>query len=95
MDRIQIITERLQQAFSPEKLDVIDDSDKHRGHAGSRDGAGHYTVIITAHCFAGKSRIVVHREIYQVLNDLIPREIHALQIKICSAVNIKTPPPPR
>jgi BolA protein len=82
MDRIQVIKQRLQQAFSPEKLEIIDDSEKHRGHAGSQGGAGHYTVIISADSLKDKSRIDAHREIYQVLNDLIPHEIHALQIKI-------------
>jgi BolA protein len=81
-ERIIIIKQRLQQTFSPTQLDVIDDSEKHRGHAGSRDGAGHYTVIISADSLKGKSRIEVHREIYQALDDMIPREIHALQIKV-------------
>ncbi len=82
MNRIELIKRRLQGAFSPSYLEVIDDSDKHRGHVGSRDGAGHYTVKIQAECFKEKSRVIVHREIYQALNDLIPQEIHALQIKL-------------
>ncbi|HSW69313.1 MAG TPA: BolA family protein [Gammaproteobacteria bacterium] len=80
--RIEIIKQRLNQKFSPAKLEVIDDSEKHKGHAGSRGGAGHYTVIIGSAFFSGKSRVEIHREIYDVLNDLIPHEIHALQIKI-------------
>jgi BolA protein len=80
-ERMAIITERLTQAFLPERLEVIDDSHQHRGHAGSRDGAGHYTVMIDASALKLKSRVDVHRAIYQVLNDLIPKEIHALQIK--------------
>jgi BolA family transcriptional regulator, general stress-responsive regulator len=80
--RINIIRERLKKTFEPVQLDVIDDSDKHRGHVGSQGGAGHYTVVITAVFFKGKSRITSHREIYQVLADLIPHEIHALQIKL-------------
>lgn len=82
MDRIKIIEERLQRFFSPEKLIVTDDSDQHRGHEGSRDGAGHYTVEISAACFKDKSRVEVHREIYRVLDDLIPHEIHALRIVV-------------
>ncbi len=85
-ERYAILQQRLQQCFSPSQLEVIDDSHKHVGHAGSRDGAGHYTVIIAADCFANKSRVVVHREIYAVLSDLIPQEIHALQIKITNEV---------
>ncbi len=82
--RVATIHQRLQDAFSPTKLEIIDDSEHHKGHAGSQGGAGHYTVIITASCFDGKSRIAVHREIYQVLNDLIPGQIHALKIKVIS-----------
>ena len=85
--RMAIIKQRLQEHFSPESLEVIDDSEKHRGHPGSLTGAGHYTVAIAAESFANKSRIAVHREIYDVLNDLIPQEIHALQIKILSAIS--------
>jgi BolA protein len=80
-ERVQIIQERLQRLFSPSHLEVIDDSDQHIGHAGSRDGAGHYTVVIVAECLQEKSRIESHRLIYDALSDLIPHEIHALRIK--------------
>jgi BolA protein len=80
--RIQEIEQRLQKAFSTSKLEVIDDSHKHIGHAGASSGAGHYTVVIAAECFQGKPRVAIHREIYAVLADLIPHEIHALQIKL-------------
>ena len=82
MDRITVIRERLEKSFLPDKLDVIDDSDQHIGHAGSSEGAGHYTVIVRAKCFDNLTLIVSHRMIYDVLNDLIPKEIHALKIKI-------------
>lgn len=81
-NRIEIITERLKNAFSPESLEVIDDSEKHKGHAGAQGGAGHYSIIISAARFKKKSRIESHRMIYEVLNDLIPHEIHALKIRI-------------
>lgn len=76
------IQKRLTENFSPSVLEVIDDSAKHIGHAGSQGGAGHYIVIIVADTFKNKSRTAAHREIYAVLGDLIPDEIHALQIKI-------------
>ncbi len=82
MQRIQQIEQRLKQAFSPIQLQVIDDSEKHKGHAGSQGGAGHYTVIISADCFANQSRIENHRKIYAILDDLIPHEIHALKIQV-------------
>lgn len=80
--RKTMIQERLQQAFSPRQLEVIDDSAKHAGHVGSQGGAGHYTVLIAADCFAHLPRVHAHRKIYQVLSDLIPEQIHALNIKI-------------
>ncbi len=81
----EIIKKRLEQKFSPTHLEVIDDSAKHKGHAGSLDGGGHYKIIIASDSFSGKSRLMIHREIYDVLNDLIPKKIHALQIKIFRA----------
>jgi BolA protein len=80
--RIMEIRQRLETAFSPSQLEIIDDSAKHIGHAGSRNGAGHYTVIMTADSLKDKSRVDAHREIYALLADLIPDEVHALQIKL-------------
>lgn len=80
LERITLMQQRLQDAFMPARLEVQDDSAQHQGHAGSQNGAGHYTVMILADCFRGKSRIAVHQEIYRVLSDLIPAEIHALRI---------------
>lgn len=82
MQRMTVIQQRLQEAFSPSLLEVIDDSAKHKGHAGAKDGAGHYTVVIAADDLKNISRLEAHRRIYDVLHDLIPKEIHALQIKI-------------
>jgi BolA protein len=81
-ERMELIRSRMQQQFSPTTLQVQDDSEKHKGHAGSRGGAGHYTLTIAAATFNHKSPVDVHREIYALLDDLIPHEIHALVIKI-------------
>jgi len=82
MQRISQIRQRLMQAFNPTQLEIIDDSEKHKGHAGAAGGAGHYTVIIAADCFKELNRVAVHRKIYEVLQDMIPHEIHALQIQL-------------
>lgn len=82
MTLADIIRERLEKNFSPKQLTIIDDSEKHKGHPGARGGGLHFTVIIAADCFKNCSRIEAHRQIYQVLNDLIPEKIHALSIKI-------------
>jgi BolA protein len=74
---------RLSAALAPEVLEIIDDSDSHRGHAG-HDGAGesHFTVRLTAAAFAGQSRIARQRMVYAALGDLMaPGGIHALVIK--------------
>jgi BolA protein len=81
-ERMQIMRSRLQEKFSPRLLEIVDDSEKHKGHAGSRDGAGHYTLLISADALSAQSRVTAHREIYALLEDLIPQEIHALVIKI-------------
>lgn len=80
--RINIMRERLQNAFAPSELTIIDDSHLHVGHAGARSGAGHFTVVINAICLNEKSRVAAHRAIYDLMGDLIPKEIHALQIKL-------------
>lgn len=84
MNLQEIIHERMQTAFSPMFCEVIDDSARHAGHAGAREGGKHFILKIKAECFLHRSRIDVHREIYQVLQDLMPHKIHALQIQILS-----------
>lgn len=69
----------LRQALAPQSLQVVDDSHLHAGHAGARDG-GHYTVHITAPCFAGRNRLARHRLVYDALGPLAARGIHALAI---------------
>lgn len=81
-ERIAEMTTRLQAAFSPSQLDILDDSEQHKGHEGARGGAGHYTVIISAEKLKNVSRVAAHQQIYAVLNDLIPHEVHALRITI-------------
>lgn len=82
MQRIPLIQQRVQDAFSPKQLEVIDDGHKHVGHVGSEGGAGHYTLVISGEVFEGLSRVETHRRIYAVLDDLIPEQIHALKIKV-------------
>lgn len=70
----------LRAALTPDALQVVDDSHLHAGHAGAREGR-HFTVRITAAGFAGRSRLARHRLIYDALQLLIPRGIHALAIE--------------
>lgn len=77
------IRTRLQAAFQPSALDVVDDSESHRGHAGYQDGGeSHFSVMIRAAGFDGKSRLERHRAVHSALGaDLVGR-IHALSLDI-------------
>lgn len=76
------ITKKLQEAFSPENLSVIDESHLHEGHAGHRPGGEtHFRVVIISDAFAGKSRIDRHRMINASLATELAGPVHALAIK--------------
>jgi len=77
-----IITNKLREAFSPESLDVSDESHLHEGHAGHRPGGEtHFRVYIVSGAFKGKSRIERHRMINSTLAAELQGGIHALAIK--------------
>ena len=80
IDRVARIRALLEAALSPLELEVRDDSAAHVGHAGAKDGRGHFAVRIRAACFAGEPRIARHRRVNAVLDDLFKKEIHALSI---------------
>lgn len=74
---------RLVEAFHPEALKIVDDSESHRGHAGFQDGGeSHFQVTIQAAAFTDMSRIARHRAVHAALGaDLVGR-IHALELKL-------------
>jgi len=79
----QEIRERLGGAFSPTELDVVDDSEAHRGHAGYREGGeSHFKVRISAPVFAEMSRLERHRAVHKALGDDLVGRIHALALDI-------------
>ena len=80
MTRIERIREAL-AALQPVTLDVIDDSHKHAGHEGARDGRGHFTVRIVSPVFAGMAPLARHRAIYAALGEMMQTDIHALAIE--------------
>ena len=78
-DRIRA---RLTEAFAPAGLQVIDESDRHKGHAGARpEGETHFRVQIVAEAFRGKSRVEVHRMINEAVGAEFARGLHALAIE--------------
>jgi len=79
-DRVEQIEALLNDAFRPSELLVKDQTHLHAGHAGAKDGRGHFDVTIVSDAFLGHGRIESHRMIYSVLGDLMDSDIHALQI---------------
>ena len=77
------IRQKLAAAFAPRALEVMDESESHRGHAGYQEGGqSHFRVRIASDVFKGQSRIARHRAVHDALGpDLIGR-IHALALKI-------------
>ncbi|WP_371169655.1 BolA family protein [Aliiroseovarius sp. 2305UL8-7] len=83
MTRTEQISSKLQDAFSPQRLEVIDESEKHRGHAGYQEGGeSHFQVIIRAPIFAEMSRIARHRAIHKALGPELVAQIHALALDV-------------
>ena len=80
-DRPARIRALLEAAFVPVALEVVDDSARHAGHAGARDGRGHFNVAIVSEGFAGLSSIARHRAVYAALGDMMTTDIHALSIR--------------
>ena len=79
--RIEMIRERLTDTLQPAELEIIDESAKHAGHAGAASGGGHFIVNIVAAAFNDKTLIQRHRLVYDAVDDIMHREIHALSIQ--------------
>lgn len=79
-ERPAAIRAMLEAALAPTELQVVDDSHKHAGHAGARDGRGHFSVEIVSRAFAGLPPLARHRKVYAALGSLMQSDIHALSI---------------
>lgn len=72
---------KLNEAFSPTRLELVDDSDRHHGHAGhSGSGESHFNLSIEAEAFAGKARVMRQRMVMTVLAEELAGPVHALSI---------------
>jgi BolA protein len=78
--RVASIEARLIEAFAPTELEVTDESHLHVGHAGAKDGRGHFRVRIVSERFASASSIQRHRMVFDALGSLMQTDIHALSI---------------
>lgn len=76
------IVKTLSEAFAPSSLEVVDESDRHKGHGGWREGGEtHFRVKITAGAFSGMTRLEIHRAINQALESELAAGVHALAIE--------------
>jgi len=76
---------RLNSSLSPSRIELIDDSEQHRGHGGyNPEGESHFTLRIESAAFAGKNRVERQRMIYAALRDLMNERVHALSIRASS-----------
>ena len=79
-----IATEMLKrlEVLQPSRVELIDDSEKHRGHGGYNPaGESHFSLTIESPAFAGKSRVERQRMVYSALGDLMRERVHALSIR--------------
>ena len=77
------IRHSLETAFAPERLEVIDESERHRGHAGYREGGeSHFRVVLVSGTFAGMSRLQRHRAVHEALGPELIGRIHALALDL-------------
>jgi BolA protein len=69
------------QVLAPTTLVIVDESHRHAGHEGARDGRGHFAVEIVSPAFAGLAPLARHRRVYEAVGELMQTDIHALSIK--------------
>jgi BolA protein len=78
-----ILRNKLTAAFAPARLDIVDESHRHAGHAGARpEGETHFRIEIVAAAFAGRSRVERQRLVYAALSEELKTRVHALQLTV-------------
>ncbi len=77
--RTEALRTALQEALAPVSIEIVDDSARHAGHAGAREG-GHFRVVVVAAAFTGLAQLQRHRLVYAAVDPLMGRGIHALNI---------------
>lgn len=92
MSVVERIRERLAAALPSELIEIQDDSALHAGHAGAREGGGHYRLTIVSAAFEGRSTVARHRLIYHALGDMMKKDIHALAIRALTAAEATKQP---
>lgn len=82
--RLERIRSQLAEALPAAAVELIDDSHRHAGHAGARDGRGHFRLRIVSLAFAGLSPLQRHQLVYRSLGELMQTDIHALSVTALS-----------
>ena len=78
----QTIERKLTEALAPHRLKIVDESEKHKGHAGYREGGEtHFRVEVVSDAFAGQNRVARQRRVYEILAAELAGGVHALQLK--------------
>ena len=76
------IRDKLTRALTPTRLEVIDDSERHRGHAGANpEGESHFSLIVVSPSFEGLPKVARHRMVYELLSEELATRVHALGLK--------------
>jgi BolA protein len=89
--RVGAIRAAIEAALAPVALEIEDESHKHAGHAGARDGRGHFRVDVVSGAFTGMSPIARHRAVYAAVGELMATDIHALAIRARTPQEAGTP----
>jgi BolA family transcriptional regulator, general stress-responsive regulator len=92
--RMQRIRAQLERTLPDAALELIDDSHRHAGHAGARDGRGHFRLRIVSSAFAGLRPLQRHQLVYRALDELMRTDIHALSITALSPEEADPDPAP-
>ena len=82
--RVEKIRSAIEMALQPIQLEIVDQSHRHAGHAGAKDGRGHFDVLIVSDAFKGKLPLARHRMVFAAVGNLMETDIHALSIKALS-----------
>ncbi|WP_455423536.1 BolA family protein [Agrilutibacter terrestris] len=90
-ERVGAIRAAIEATLAPMALEIEDESHKHAGHAGARDGRGHFRVDVVSGAFAGLSPIARHRAVYAAVGELMTTDIHALAIRARTPQEAGTP----
>jgi BolA protein len=80
LERLERMRRLLSAALATDAIDLMDDSHLHAGHAGARDGRGHYRVRVISPKFAGLRTLQRHQLVYRSLGEMMQTDIHALSI---------------